>query len=494
MNLSEREYYALLRNDLVLFVHRCFQTLCPGEKFMHNWHIEVIAYHLEQVRRGEIHRLIITLPPRSLKSILTSVALPAYLLGHDPTAQILCASYASPLSLKHARDCRTIMSSGWYQKVFRRTRLHPTKNTEAEFMTTQMGCRLATSVGGTLTGRGGNFIIVDDPLKADDAFSEVALQNCHEWFHNSLLSRLNNKKRDPIVVIQQRLHENDLPGELLEKGGWVHLNLPAIAEEPERIAIGPNRYHERKPGEALHPERESLEVLERLREELGSIPFAAQYQQSPVPIDGGMVHLKWFPRYKDKPVKENSDLIVQSWDTACKAEDYNDYSVCTTWLIHERRFYLLHVHRERLEYPALQKKISALAKLHHANRILIEDKAAGTSLIQDLRNSTDLNILRFEPKDDKQTRLMAVTALMESERIVLPEKAFWLEAFEHELLVFPRGRHDDQVDSVSQFLTWAKKKTYEPCDLLPMAIPSPFARTEEEMRYRMRHVDIYHRL
>ena len=195
MILSEKEYYALLRNDLSLFIHRTFKTVNPGERYLANWHIDAIAYHIEQCLKGDIKRLVITLPPRSLKSIITSVALPAYALGKDPSLQIVCASYSQNLANKHARDNLAVMQSDWYQRCFPKTRLHPKKQSESEFMTTRHGMRFSTSVGGTLTGRGGSLIIIDDPAKADEALSDTTRQNCIDWYRNTLSSRLNNKPR-----------------------------------------------------------------------------------------------------------------------------------------------------------------------------------------------------------------------------------------------------------------------------------------------------------
>lgn len=456
MDMSKKEYNALLRTDLSAFIHRTFKTVAPGEQYFSNWHINAIAYHLQQCLNGEIKRLVITLPPRSLKSIITSVALPAYALGKDPTSQIVCASYSQTLASKHARDHLAIMDADWYRQCFPRTRLHPKKHSESEFMTTQQGMRFSTSVGGTLTGRGGNLIIIDDPLKADEVTSENARLNCIDWYRNTLSSRLNNKSEDVMILIMQRLHEEDLAGYVLEHEGWTHLNIPAIAEERQVIRIADNQVHVRHEDDVLHPERDSIDILNNLKSSLGSYAFAAQYQQRPVPVEGGIVKWPWFSCYDTKPKKEEGDHIVQSWDTASKAEQHNDYSVCTTWLIRKNQYYLLNVFRARLEYPALLRKIKSMATRHTAGRVIIEDKGAGTSLIQDLKENSDLNIIKFDPKVDKETRLYTVTNVIEAGRVWLPKDAPWLDIFRHEIMMFPKGKHDDQVDSLSQFLQWAK--------------------------------------
>src|SRR5438067_650161 len=208
-DLSPRVYKEILRLDLGYFAERCFYDLNPQAAFLMNWHIEVIAAKLAAVRAGRIRRLIINLPPRHLKSLLASIAFPAWYLGHDPSAQILCVSYAQDLADKLARDCRGIMMSPWYQRIFP-TRLAPHRQAVQEFITTRQGYRLATSTGGVLTGRGADTILIDDPLKPEEALSAAQRQFANEWYDRTLYSRQNDKQHGAIVVIMQRLHEDDL--------------------------------------------------------------------------------------------------------------------------------------------------------------------------------------------------------------------------------------------------------------------------------------------
>ena len=450
-------FHALLRSDLSVFIQKTFTTVSPSIAYHDNWHIDAIAWQLTRVMRGEIKRLIITMPPRSLKSISASVAFPAWLLGLNPAYKIICVSYAQELAAKHSLDTRSVMESDWYRECFSGTRLHPDKNAQSEFMTTQRGMRLATSVGGSLTGRGGKLIIIDDPHKADEVLSESRRKTAIDFYRNTLVSRLDNKQDDAIILIQQRLHQEDLAGYLLESGDWTHLNLPAFAENDESIPVGPKKCHQRKTGEVLHQGWESKATLEHLKKELGSYAFAAQYQQRPVPVDGGMVKWPWFKSYDKAPDAKSDGLIVQSWDTANKAEERHDWSVCTTWLIKDKRYYLLHVYRVRLEFPALKRKILAQALEWGARTLLIEDKAAGTQLIQDLvSDKSGLNIISIMPTQDKQTRMMTMTPPIEAGRVHIPTEAHWLAEFRSELMYFPNGKHDDQIDSLSQFLEWAE--------------------------------------
>jgi hypothetical protein len=286
VGLTANEYHALLRQDLYAFTEKCFRDLNPATEFLRSWHIEVIVDALEACRRREVNRLIINTPPRSLKSIYASVAFPAWLLGHEPSGQIICASYAQDLANKHAMDCRALLSSKWYQDLFP-TRLLSQRQAVQEFVTTQQGSRLATSVGGVLTGRGADFIIIDDPLKPDEALSETQRKAVNDWYDHTLYSRLNDKRKGCIILIMQRLHEDDLVGHVLGQEPWKLVRLPAIAEEDETHVIqtlnGQKRLT-RRVGEALHPAREPLEVLRRLRETLGEYNFAGQYQQAPAPV------------------------------------------------------------------------------------------------------------------------------------------------------------------------------------------------------------------
>src|SRR5829696_10301962 len=261
---------ALLRAEFPAFLRRCFLTLHPTGRFLQNWHIDALAYHLELVRTGQIRRLIVNMPPRSLKSMACSVAFPAFVLGHDPSKRLIAVSYGSDLAIKLSNDCRAILSSNWYQRLFRGTRISRLKNTESEIVTTRQGFRLATSVGGTLTGRGGDIVIIDDPTKPQDAYSHTKRVAANDWFDNTLLSRLDDKQNDAIVVVMQRLHPEDLTGKLLRSGGWTLLNLAAIAEQEEDIQIGEDCRHHRRVGDALHPEREPIELLNELRAQLGS--------------------------------------------------------------------------------------------------------------------------------------------------------------------------------------------------------------------------------
>ena len=305
-NLTRPEYDVLLRQDFATFAARCFHDLNPQAELAVNWHLEVIAAKLTAVRQGKIRRLIINLPPRHLKSLLASIAFPAWCLGHDPSAQLLCVSYAQDLADKLARDCRSIMASPWYRRIFP-TRLAAHRQAVQEFVTTRQGYRLATSNGGVLTGRGADIILIDDPLKPEEALSDTQRQAANDWFDHTLYSRQNDKRHGAIVIIMQRLHEDDLVGHVLGQEPWEVVCFPAIAEADERHEIdtiwGPQCFTRHR-GQALHPDREPLDTLDRIRRTIGEYNFAGQYQQSPAPLGGGLVKVDWFKRYSAKDLPE----------------------------------------------------------------------------------------------------------------------------------------------------------------------------------------------
>lgn len=453
---------ALLRNDLASFITKAFKSVDGSQSYLHNWHIDLIANYLEKAYRREIKRLIITLPPRNLKSICASVAFPAWVLGNDPTARIICASYSNDLSGKLARDCRTVMGADWYCRAFPKTRINRKKNTEEEFETTAKGYRLSTSVGGTLTGRGGNFLIIDDPIKPQEVLSDTKRKSVKQWYDSTLYSRLDDKRNDVIILIMQRVHVDDLAAHVLGKEDWVHLCLPAIAETPERFELDDGRIFTREAGEVLHQEREPMEVLEKAKANLGSFLFSAQYQQDPLPEGGNMVKWEWFNAYDELPPPADSvEDIVQSWDTAMKAHDGSDFSACTTWAVRGNDYFLIDVYCERLDFPSLKRKVEELQTEFMARTILIEDKGSGTGLIQQLTSEGKIRPIEIKPEGSKADRMATQSAIIEAGHVFIPEKTPWLDTFRNEVLAFPHGKHDDQVDSMSQFLGWIEQRNLE---------------------------------
>jgi predicted phage terminase large subunit-like protein len=416
-----------------------------------------LASILDKCRTGKTKRLIINLPPRTLKSHVASVAFAAWLLGHDPSKQIICASYGQDLADKHARDCRTLMGSSFYRELFPRTVLAHEKQAVEDFMTTARGFRMATSIGGVLTGRGADVIILDDVMKPEDALSEAKRKGVLDWYSSSLVSRLNSKDHGIIIIVMQRLHQEDLVGELTKREPWEVLSLPAIALEDEcfpYLDIWGSATFERKEGEALHPERDSVESYRKIREVIGEYNFLSQYQQKPTSREGNVIKTAWLQYYEHKQLPNPLSFVLQSWDTASKVGELNDFSVCTTWGLHNGRSYLINVYRERLTFPELLRAAHEQHRQFSPNKVVIEDRASGTALIQELNAAGVYGVQAYQPppERDKYFRLDAHSPKFEHGDILLPSQAPWLDEYVRELTGFPGTKHDDQVDSTTQAL------------------------------------------
>jgi predicted phage terminase large subunit-like protein len=415
-------------------------------------------------------RLTINQPPRSGKSICASVAYPAWLLGHDPTLRIIVVSHSNDLAGDLHGQFRRVLESDWYQRLFPDTIL--SKDTALEAVTTVGGGRYATSTEGSLTGRGADLIIIDDPHKAEEAHSEKALAQVWEWYSEQV-SRLNDQRTGKIILVMQRLHMDDLAGRLLAKQGWTHLNLPALAPYDQSIPLGNGAVKHWLCDEPLEAQRCGREELERIKREIGSVKFNTQYLQQPKPKAGNFIQLHWFKRYDKAPVKQAGDRIVQSWDIASGLDEHHDFSVCTTWLVtKEKKYYLLDVFRARLVYPDLRRRIRSNAFRFAADVILIEKSGIGESLLGEFANNPPGGMVRpiaILPKGNKADRLAAQSAKIEAGHVYLPADAPWLADFVAEVLAFPHARHDDQVDSVSQFLYWVSSWRRD----LPLTISLP---------------------
>lgn len=451
---QQRLLQAVLRSDLASFIAKCFYTVNPGVEFLPNWHIDVMADRLMAAKQGNTRRLIINIPPRYLKSLSVSVAFPCWLLGNAPHSRIVVASYSQILSNKHSLDARLVMQSSWYKALFPETRLVTDQNEKHKFMTAKRGFRFATSVGGTVTGEGGDVLIADDPHNPLQVMSDVQRNSSIEWFEQSFMSRLDNKKQGAIIVVMQRLHVNDLSGHLLEKGGWDLLSLPAEAERQVTYYYGRGKKKIRKKDSFLHAAREGKHEIARMRCELGKFGYSAQYLQSPILREGGMVAMAWFRRYRGVP----AGYVVQSWDTAMSDGSNSDYSVCVTLCMAENAYYVLDVWRGQLLYPDLKRMFMRLYGAYAPKAVLVEDAGSGRVVLQELRRERRLPVIRVVPREEKILRFSAVTALFESGCVFLPEQAEWLMDFERELCNFPYAGHDDQVDAVSQALNWLKCK------------------------------------
>jgi len=451
------EYQLLLataRKDLVALTEVCFRILNGGRAFVPNWHHQAYAKALDDIESGTRPRMVISTPPRSLKSITASVTWPAHLLGRNPERRVMVVSYSERLGQDLLSKGRRLMESAIFRDLYPGTVL---SRATSEILETDRGGRIfMTWVGGPTTGFGADFIIFDDPHNASEIYSPAAREKVKTYFDFSLSQRFEDETEARIVIIMQRLHDDDLAGHVLRRTGWHHTRLQAQATVDTFIDIGLDQPFHFKKGQLMDPRRLPCEVLDRKRAEMGAVAYQAQYLQEPVPEQGNMIDKAWL-RYEDPPPDRSGALVVLSLDTATKTDPANDYSACTVWLYTTSRHYLLDVWRDRVNFPNLRQKILDLIAVHGANTVLVEDQGTGSALIQELIN-LGLPAVPRRSHVPKSARLAGISSYIEAGLMVLPRDAHWLGEFVSELLVFPSGQYDDQVDTVSQYFEWVRTR------------------------------------
>ncbi len=470
---EQRILDALLRTYFSAFVEKCFSEVEQGQPYVHNWHVDAIAYQLTRVRAGEVRRLIVNIPPRHLKSLIVTIAYTAWLLGHDPAQKIICISHSHDLAREHANLFLKIVESPWYGRLFPSLKIAKRGHRAAELKTTKGGYRLATSVGGSVLGRGADLIVVDDPIQPLDVLSQAERNRVKTFYDQTLLSRLNNKKIGQIILVMQRLHEDDLVAHVQQGANWELLSIPAIADRPITYRLGPapmEIYH-RPAGEILHEAREPQSILDEMRRGMGSRGFQAQYQQEPVPLEGNIVKRSWLRYYDELPGE--FDRMVISWDTASSNTSESDYSVGTVWGLAGDEYFLINLVRDQFEFPALRRQVLDFHRRYPAAVTVIEDTEMGRSLASDLRARHELQPILDRPRFDKSARMEAQSARFEAREVLLPRAAPWLDAYLDELLAFPGARHDDQVDSTSQALRYLTQRYGQLQLTRPPARPRP---------------------
>jgi len=446
---EEAKYQAEL--SLSAYIKQAWDVIEPGKEYLHNWHIDAISEHLEAVTAGQIKRLLINIPPRYMKSISVSVCWPTWEWIRKPETRWIFSAYSASLSTKHSVDRRTIIQSDWYRKNWGdRFFLVSDQNVKTEYLNDKRGVMVSTSVGGTATGKGGNRIVVDDPHNPQEAQSDTQRESGVTFFNQTLTTRLDNKKKDAIVVVMQRLHEKDLSGYLLAQGGWEHLCLPAEADKKTIIHM-PISGKEiiRLPDDLLWPEREDVKEIAQVKKDLGSYGYAGQYQQRPSPAEGGIFKRHWWQFYTQVPQCQE---YIQSWDCAFKGSAESDYVVGQVWGRVGAQFYLLDQVRAKMNFPAtLQAVRNLTAKWPQAYLKLIEDKANGPAVISTLFAQIP-GLVPVNPEGGKEVRAHAVSAAVEAGNVFLPSPqiASWIDDWVEELTTFPNGEYDDQVDAFTQ--------------------------------------------
>lgn len=455
----------LVKNNLSFFTHKVFNTVSPASNYKNNWHIDLMSEYLMACQKGEIKRLIINIPPRFMKSISVSVAFPAWLLGHNPKTQIMCASYGMALSHKHSMDTRLILESDWYQNLFADTQLVADQNTKSKFVTTQRGFRLATSIGSAVTGSGADFLILDDPLNADGANSQPVRDAANNWYDQVFSTRLNDRKEGCIILVMQRLHENDLSGHLLAKGGWEHLSIPLIAEADTVYEHGDVKV-KRELGNLLHEERLGAKEIKQLKSELGPYSFAGQYQQRPSPDGGGEFRKEWIQYYDTIDHSTlNKYIFVDPANSKNKNSDYT--AMITIGIGPDNNIYVLDIIRDRLD---VKEREDTLFKLHEKYKPLgvAIEKYGMQVMADDIKYAQERRNYRFHVTEvggsmDKNSRIRRLQAVFANHRIYFP-KTMYKTNHENKLVelvdtfitqeytTFPVGLHDDMIDCLSRMM------------------------------------------
>lgn len=477
---------AILRKSFSSFVQKCFYELNPSETFIKGAYIDLLCDQIQNMIEGENQKLIINLPPRYLKSVICSIALPAFILGHNPSTKIMCISYGEELASKLAADCKSVMEADWYKTLFPETRIRTDKKSVMDFETTKHGGRFATTISGAVTGRGADWIIIDDPLKPADALSDVIREKINELYGNTVSSRLNDKNTGRILVVMQRLHAHDLSGFLFENDpDFKSIVLPLIAVQDEEWQIknhitGKIVIYKRKKGELLHPEREGEKVVNSYRNSMSPFVFSAQYQQNPIPIGSGMIKQEWITTYQELP---KLSKIILSWDTASKTTETNAYSACVVIGVgKDQKYYLLEVFRGRLDFPSLTRKVKELSDKYEGKMsgkiiTLVENASSGISLCQTLKGKIT-NLIPVSCKSSKEQRFDIVALKTEQGELLFPgQYEPWFKSFEDEFLTFPRSLFKDQCDALSQAIGYFEEHKHSLRQAAVVAIPSPPVKT-----------------
>ena len=448
--------------SLAEFIRQAWPVIEPGTTYVDNYHIELIAEHLQAVNDGEILRLIINLPPRHMKSIETTVCYPAWTWTKSPEKRFIKVSYSDSLSRKHNVLTREIIRSPWYQRNWGETfQLKYDVNRQNEFENNHQGVMRSTSVGGALTGEGADIIIIDDPQNPLMANSETERQNSIDFFKMTLQTRLNDPKTGAFIIIMQRLHEADLTGYILSEDlGYTHLCLPA--EAPERTIITfpkSGKVIVREEGDILNPQRFDKTVLDGLKKSMGSLQYAGQFQQVPAPAEGVIFKREWLHNfYSDGACPDTHD--IQSWDMAfTKSEG----SAKVAGIIMGRKgadIYIKDLVNDKMSFVESVAAVRTLTgKWPKARAKVVENKANGPAIV-DLLKKEIPGMVEFNPRGSKEERAISVTPYFEAGNIHLPDPKThpWVDDLIRDLLMFPKGTFKDTTDAMVQGILYLMDK------------------------------------
>jgi predicted phage terminase large subunit-like protein len=441
------------------YVRAAWQLLEPTAPLVTGFYFDAICEHLEAVTRGQIKRLIITIMPRIGKSSLVSVLWPTWEWARDnATSRWIFASYAEHLSVRDSVRRRNVLQSEWYRQLWgERVQLAADVNLKHEYASTNAGAMFSTWVGGG-AGRGGKRLVLDDPHSPKKALSDAERETAIEYIRNVLISRLDNPLTDSIVMIMQRLHDNDAAGEFLADGGWTHLNLEATASERTTITMPiTGKVVTREAGDILEPSRFPVSVLEQIKREMGTLAYSAQYQQQPAPRTGVIFNPNWW-QYYDHDNPPQCDMYVISVDCAFKALKTSDYVAIHVYGMLGPRTYLLDRITEHLGFGATKQAIRGmLGRWWRVSHVLIEDAANGPAVIEELAREFP-GIIPVRPLGGKVARAQASTADVEAGNCYLPEDAQWTLPLVLAFSKFPLDKHDDDVDAFTQVVNWKRSR------------------------------------
>lgn len=447
--------------SLVSFTKAAWHVLEPGQPYKHGWHIDAVSDHLEAVTAGQITRLLINVPPGTMKSLSVGVMWPAWEWGPKglPHMRYLGTSHSHPLAIRDNLKMRRLIASEWYQERWGSTvRLMSDQNAKLKFENDATGFREAMAFTG-LTGSRGDRVLIDDPLSVDDAGSDVKRDAVNETFREAVPTRLNNPDRSAIIVVMQRLHENDVAGLILAKDfGYEHLMLP-MEFEPERKCYTSIGFEDPRTedGELLFPARFPREVVERDKKVMGSYATAGQFQQRPAPREGGMFKRAWFGFVRATPA---ATAFARGWDLAASIEDGAAYTAgVKLGRYPDGRFVIAHSVRDRLSAGGVEKLIvsTATTDTKDCRVSLPQDPGqAGKSqagyLVKQLAGYT----AKSSPESgDKVTRAGPLSAQAEAGNVDIlmtgdPIKDAWIEPFLDEICIFPNGKFKDQTDAATR--------------------------------------------
>lgn len=447
--------------SLYNFVQEAWHLIEPNTKLVLNWHLEKICDHLEAVYYKKITRLIINVPPRTMKSTIVSIMWPVWCWIKDASLRFLTGSHNDKLATRDTLKARRIMEHPWFRNKWPHVEFRKDQAEKKRYENTATGIRIAFGMTSGVTGEGGDIIIIDDPHDAKGAMSEVKRLGVNDSYDQKLSTRLNDSKRGAVVIVMQRLHEDDLTGHLLKKGGWELLRFPMSYEalEPCKTSLGLQDIRTEE-GELLWPERFTIKWIKNQTKLLGSLGVAGQLQQRPTAAKGGLVQPDWFKIYDEEPTDFVD--ILQFWDTAQKANELQNCPwVCLTLKRTYTGLYIIDIFREWMNYPDGKKAAIRLARNYGPNAIVIEDKSSGSSLIQDLQDETMLPVVGFEPESDKITRFATEAPQIEAGIVYLPRKSHWRVDFEIEIKSFPLTKYMDQADVLSMALRWCKDHGFD---------------------------------